>query len=95
MVPFPDDDEDTLAETFEFMRVLTDAGGKVMISYTTPYPGTMFAEQADGLGLRILTDDWALYDAKHVVMETRLLSAKRITELTRAAAVSLGMQRSA
>lgn len=94
MVPFPDDTEDTLAETFDFMRVLTDAGGKVMISYTTPYPGTMFAEQADELGLKILTDDWSLYDAKHVVMETRLLSAERITELTNAAAASLGMQRS-
>lgn len=94
MVPFPDDTEKTLAETFAFMRVLTEAGGKVLISYTTPYPGTMFAERAAELGLRILTDDWSKYDAKHLVLETRELSAERIEELTTAAAVSLGLQRS-
>jgi len=94
MVPFPDDTEETLAETFAFMRVLAEAGGKVLISYTTPYPGTMFAEKAGELGLTILTDDWGLYDAKHLVLETRSLSAERIEELTTAAAGSLGLKRS-
>ena len=94
MVPFPDDTEETLAETFAFMRTLKDAGGKLLVSYTTPYPGTMFAERADELGLHILTDDWSQYDAKHIVMETRHLTAARIEELTTAAALSLGMKRS-
>ena len=94
MVPFPEDTEETLAETFAFMRTLKDAGGQLLISYTTPYPGTMFAEKADELGLHILTDDWSQYDAKHIVMETRHLTAARIEELTTAAALSLGMQRS-
>lgn len=94
MVPFPDDTEETLAETFAFMRVLSEAGGKVLISYTTPYPGTMFAERAAELGLTILTDDWSIYDAKHLVLETRRLSAGRIEELTTAAASSLGLKRS-
>jgi radical SAM superfamily enzyme YgiQ (UPF0313 family) len=95
MVPFPDDTEKTLAETFAFMRVLRDLGGRLLISYTTPYPGTMFAERAEELGLRILTSDWNLYDAKHIVMETKHLSAGIIERLTTAAATSLGMQRSA
>jgi radical SAM superfamily enzyme YgiQ (UPF0313 family) len=94
MVPFPEDTEETLAETFAFMRTLSDAGGKVMISYTTPYPGTMFAERAADLGLTVLTDDWSQYDAKHLVLETKTLSAGRIIEITTAAALSLGMQRS-
>ena len=94
MVPFPEDTEETLAETFAFMRTLKDAGGKLLISYTTPYPGTMFAEKAEELGLHILTDDWSLYDAKHIVMETKHLTSARIEELTTASAVSLGMQRS-
>ena len=94
MVPFPEDTEETLAETFAFMGTLKDAGGKLLVSYTTPYPGTMFAEKADELGLHILTDDWSQYDAKHIVMETRHLTAARIEELTTAAAMSLGMQRS-
>jgi radical SAM superfamily enzyme YgiQ (UPF0313 family) len=95
MVPFPDDTEQTLAETFEFMRVLKEAGGRLLVSYTTPYPGTMFAEQADELGLRILSRDWSRYDAKHLLLETRKLSAERIEELVTSAAHSLGLQRSA
>jgi radical SAM superfamily enzyme YgiQ (UPF0313 family) len=95
MIPFPEDTESTIAETLAFMRVLKDAGGKLLMSYTTPYPGTMFAEKADELGLKILTDDWTLFDAKHVVMETRHLTAGRIEELANHMAESVGMSRNA
>ncbi|MCE5191253.1 MAG: B12-binding domain-containing radical SAM protein [Actinomycetia bacterium] len=95
MIPFPEDTEETLAETLAFMRVLKDAGGTLLMSYTTPYPGTMFAEKADELGLTILTDDWAQFDAKHVVMETRHLSAARIEDAAAEMARELGMSRSA
>ncbi len=94
MIPFPDDTEETLAETGEFMKVLKDAGGNLLMSYTTPYPGTMFAQKADELGLKILTDDWTKFDAKHVVMETKHLSAARIEELAARIAEGLGMSRS-
>ena len=95
MIPFPEDIEETLAETLAFMRVLKDAGGTLLMSYTTPYPGTVFAEKADELGLTILTDDWAQFDAKHVVMETRHLSAARIEHAAAEMARELGMSRSA
>ncbi len=95
MVPFPEDTEDTLAETFAFMRAIKDAGGRLLVSYTTPYPGTEFAEKADELGLTILTDDWSLYDAKHMVIETRHLPLARIEELVASAASSLGMESNA
>jgi radical SAM superfamily enzyme YgiQ (UPF0313 family) len=95
MIPFPEDTEETLAETLAFMHVLKDAGGTLLMSYTTPYPGTMFAEKADELGLTILTDDWAQFDAKHVVMETRHLSAARIEDAAAEMARELGMSRSA
>jgi radical SAM superfamily enzyme YgiQ (UPF0313 family) len=95
MVPFPDDTKETLAETFEFMRTLKDAGGRLLVSYTTPYPGTMFAERADELGLKILTRDWSRYDAKQLVLETGRLSAGEIEALTTSAALSLGLKRSA
>lgn len=94
MIPFPEDTEATLAETLGFMRVLKEAGGQLLMSYTTPYPGTMFAEKADELGLNILTDDWTLFDAKHVVMETRHLAAQRIEELAGEIAGAIGMRRS-
>ncbi|MCE5202776.1 MAG: radical SAM protein [Coriobacteriales bacterium] len=94
MVPFPEDTEETLAETLEFMREVKDAGGELLMSFTTPYPGTKFAEEAEELGLTILTDDWSLFDAKHVVMATRHLSAPRIEALAEEMAHTLGMRRS-
>ena len=81
MVPFPDDTEATLRETFAFIEQLVVEGAEVLMSYTTPYPGTAFYEQADELGLRILTHEWGEYDAKHLVIETRHLSAERIERI--------------
>ena len=91
MIPFPDDTEETLAQTAMFMRDIRAAGGRLLISYTTPFPGTMFYERADELGLTILTDDWSLYDCKHVVMETKNLSQARIEALAHGIADDLGM----
>jgi len=95
MVPFPEDTEETLAETLAFMKQLKEAGGQLSMSYTTPYPGTMFFEKADELGLVILSEDWDLYDAKHLVMETKHLSAQRIEEIAESMATELGMSRTA
>jgi len=78
MVPFPEDTPETLQETGDFMGVLKDLGSDIVLSYTAPYPGTYFYSHADELGLRILTDCWDEFDAKHVVMETRSLSAEQI-----------------
>ena len=35
-----------------------------------PFPGTEVREQADGLGIRSLTDDWSQYHASRAVVET-------------------------
>jgi len=91
MIPFPDDTEETLAQTGAFMREVRDAGGKLLISYTTPFPGTMFYDRAEELGLKILTRDWTLYDCKHMVMETKNFSAARIEELAAGIAGDLGL----
>lgn len=95
MIPFPDDTEETLAQTEAFMRDVRGAGGKLLISYTTPFPGTMFYERAEELGLKILTRDWSLYDCKHVVMETKNLTAERIDALATGIANDLGMSQTA
>jgi hypothetical protein len=67
---------------------------RLLMSHTTPYPGTMFYERAEELELTILTDDWELFDAKHVVMETRHLDRDAIEEIAVAMAAQLGMSRS-
>ena len=95
MIPFPDDTAETLAETRAFMREMQDAGGRLLISYTTPFPGTRFYDDADELGLRILTEDWSEYDCKHVVMATKRFSAERIERLATELAESLGMAKTA
>ncbi|PKQ15684.1 MAG: hypothetical protein CVT67_08155 [Actinobacteria bacterium HGW-Actinobacteria-7] len=91
MIPFPDDTEETLAQTAAFMADIREAGGKLLISYTTPFPGTKFYERAEELGLTILTRDWSLYDCKHMVMETRNFSAERIEALAENIANGLGL----
>jgi hypothetical protein len=73
------------------MADIRAAGGKLLISYTTPFPGTMFYERAEELGLTILTRDWSLYDCKHMVMETKNFSAERIEALAADIASGLGL----
>jgi radical SAM superfamily enzyme YgiQ (UPF0313 family) len=91
MIPFPDDTQETLAQSAAFMADVRAAGGKLLISYTTPFPGTMFYERAEELGLTILTRDWSLYDCKHMVMETKNFSAERIEALAAGIAGGLGL----
>ena len=91
MIPFPDDTEETLAQSAAFMGEVREAGGRLLISYTTPFPGTMFYERAEELGLTILTRDWSLYDCKHMVMETKNFSAERIEAVAADIANGLGL----
>jgi len=95
LVPFADETSETLRESLEFMAAVHEAGARIYLSYTCPFPGTAFYEQAAELGLTILTDDWGEFDAKHVVIETRNLAAHEIETTTEAMAASLGMKKSA
>lgn len=81
MVPFPQDTKESIRETKEFIKKLSDAGSQIYMSYTSPYPGTRFYQNKEELGIKILTDKWDEYDAKHNIIETRHLSAKDIEEL--------------
>jgi len=94
MVPLPEDTLATLRETGGFMKSLREAGGRILLSYTSPYPGTYFYDHAEDLGLRILTDNWDEYDAKHVVMETKHLTSAEIEAAVGSIALEVGMLRS-
>jgi len=93
MAPFPDDTLDTLRETGAFMADVQAAGSAIMLNFTCPFPGTHFREHADELGITLLADSWSEYDAKHVVMETRNLSAGQIQETIDEIARELGLRR--
>jgi radical SAM superfamily enzyme YgiQ (UPF0313 family) len=81
MVPFPQDTKETIRETKEFIKELFDAGSKIYMSYTSPYPGTKFYLEKEELGIKILTDKWDEFDAKHNIIETKHLTSKEIEEL--------------
>lgn len=93
MVPFPQDTRETLAETKEFIKQLYDEGSQIYLSYTTPFPGTEFYQHSEELGIKILTDNWAEFDAKHNMIETRNLSAKEIGELVQEIADYTGLRK--
>ena len=93
MIPFPNDTPSTINETKEFIKVLYRQGSKILLSYTTPYPGTLFYEKADSLGIRILVNDWEEFDSKHNVLETKHLSAEQIDRLVGEIATEVGLER--
>ena len=94
MIPFPEDTQETIRETKEFIKQVHRAGSKILLSYTTPYPGTHFYEHAEELGIRILATQWDEFDAKHNVMETKYLSAAEIDRLVAEIVQDIGLQSS-
>jgi radical SAM superfamily enzyme YgiQ (UPF0313 family) len=95
MIPFPEDTPQTIRETKTFIKQLHSAGSKILMSYTTPYPGTRFYQRSGELGLKILAKAWDEFDAKHNVLETKYLSAGQIDELVAELVQELGLLRSA
>jgi anaerobic magnesium-protoporphyrin IX monomethyl ester cyclase len=93
MIPFPDDTVETIRETKVFIRQVLDEGSDMVMSYTTPHPGTAFYERADEFGLKILSTRWADFDAKHNILETRHLSRFQIEELAEEMVRELGLAR--
>ncbi|HEY3317773.1 MAG TPA: radical SAM protein [Coriobacteriia bacterium] len=93
MAPFPEDTLETLRETGDLMREVQQAGSAIMLNYTCPFPGTYFRDHAEELGLKVLAGSWAEYDAKHVVMETRNLSAAQIEAAVEGIARELGLRK--
>jgi radical SAM superfamily enzyme YgiQ (UPF0313 family) len=95
MIPFPEDTPETIRETKAFIKQLHSAGSKILISYTTPYPGTRFYQRAGELGIKILASRWDEFDAKHNVLETKYLSAGQIDDLVAELVGELGLLKSA
>jgi anaerobic magnesium-protoporphyrin IX monomethyl ester cyclase len=63
----PGETRETMEETISFAQGLGIPYGFHLLS---PFPGTRVRERAAEFGLKILTDDWTLYDADHAVTET-------------------------
>lgn len=72
---FDNDDEGVFDRTLEFVL-----RAKIEVTYfsiLTPYPGTRLHKRLVRED-RILTQDWSLYDANHVVFKPRTLTADQL-----------------
>jgi hypothetical protein len=57
---------------------------------TTPFPGTYFRDNAERLGLNILSQDWDDYDCRHLVISTKKLSENKLKFLWQEMAQEIG-----
>jgi len=71
----PGETRETMEETISFARSLEIPHGFHLLS---PFPGTTVRERAADYGIKILTDDWSLYDADHAITETENLTAAEV-----------------
>ncbi|PTD94755.1 hypothetical protein C9439_00830 [archaeon SCG-AAA382B04] len=81
MFPLPEDDRESIRETVGFMKELKGMGANLIMSFTTPYPGTFLYENADDIGINILGSSWDEFDAKHLLIDTKYLSEKELKEI--------------
>jgi anaerobic magnesium-protoporphyrin IX monomethyl ester cyclase len=83
----PGETRETMEETISFAQSLGIPYGFHLLA---PFPGTRVREQASEFGLKILTDDWSLYDADHAVTETEGVSAADVQSFAKSFFGKLG-----
>ena len=68
IIGLPGETEETLRDTAELGKQLHEEFGSLYgFHILSPFPGTELRERPAEYGLEILTNDWRLYDANHVV----------------------------
>ncbi len=77
IIGLPGETPESMAETVSFAQSLDIAHGFHLLS---PFPGTEVRERAAEYGLKILSDDWSLYDADHAITETETLPAAQVQD---------------
>jgi len=71
------DSRESINEVFQFVKTQSDF---LVLTLTTPLPGTKYFEEAERLG-RIRERDLGKYDFMHPVMDTKFLSAEEVHRL--------------
>ncbi|PTD94754.1 hypothetical protein C9439_00825 [archaeon SCG-AAA382B04] len=93
MFPLPEDDRESIRETVGFMKELKGMGANLIMSFTTPYPGTFLYENADDIGINILGSSWDEFDAKHLLIDTKYLSEKELKEMFKKITREVGLKK--
>jgi anaerobic magnesium-protoporphyrin IX monomethyl ester cyclase len=71
------DSQESLKEVFQFVKKQSDF---LVLTLTTPLPGTRYFEEAERLG-RIRERNFGKYDFMHPIMDTNFLSAQEVHHL--------------
>ena len=85
----PGETRESMEDTISFAQSLGIPYGFHLLS---PFPGTRIREKAPEYGIKILTDDWSLYDADHAVTETEALSAAEVANFAKSFFHNLGTE---
>ena len=85
----PGETRETMEETLSFAQSLGIPYGFHLLS---PFPGTRIREKAGEYGIKILTDDWSLYDADHAITETEALGAAEVESFAKSFFQNLGAE---
>jgi radical SAM superfamily enzyme YgiQ (UPF0313 family) len=70
MIGHPSETRKDVKSTLKVARKIVELGGEVTFSIQTPYPGTYLYNNAEKLGVKILSKDWSLYHHLNPVIET-------------------------
>ena len=85
----PGETRETMEETRAFAQSLGIPYGFHLLS---PFPGTKIRDRAPEYGIKILSDDWSLYDADHAVTETEGISATEVESFAKSFFQALGAE---
>ncbi len=66
----PGETPETMEQTSAFAQQIDRLGMAVGFHILAPFPGTLVRDEADKLGLRILSNDWSRYTANEAIIET-------------------------
>lgn len=78
--PHPEETDETLQQTFHFIRRLYDLGAeKIVPAFLTLFPGTRYMDERMQLGLELLTEDTDEYNLGAPTLTTRNFDYNRIS----------------
>ena len=78
----PGESPETARQSVAFAKELrSEYGAKYGFHLLSPLPGTELYEKAEEYGLRILTRNWARYDANEPITETATMSTEAVREI--------------
>jgi len=81
IIGLPGESQDTIQKSISFTNEINrDYGAEYGYHMLSPLPGTELYEKAADYGLRILSRDWADFDANRPIVETETMSREMATE---------------